>query len=76
MFGEWNGLIIVFGIIFLFIYGIILLCKRLNKHIGNTPWKIQCQHLDEPNHDRMACYQRQGMGAGMFFIFLAILPKH
>lgn len=76
MFGEWNGLVMVLGGTFLFIYAIVLLFKFLERRAKKFQWQQMCTHENEPNHDRIACYQRQLTGAGIFFILLAIAPKH
>lgn len=80
MFGEWDGLMMVLGITFLIIYGIVLLFRFAEKRMQKVQWQYKCTHEDELNHDRIACYQRQCTGAGtgiaLFFILAAIMPKH
>jgi hypothetical protein len=76
MFGEWDGCVIVFGGVFLLIYGVILLFRRLKKNAESARFQYKCAHDNEPNHDRIMCYTKQSDGIIGMFIVLAILSRH
>lgn len=65
--------IIASAVFCLAIYGIVLLARKNKNYKWEHP---KCNHVDEPNHDRIGCYQRQLMGIWMIVLMGAIVPKH
>lgn len=73
MFGQWDGLMMVLGITFMIIYGIVFLFRRIEKRIKDAPVVTHCTHENEQNHDRIACLQRQQLGVfGAIEVFLVL----
>lgn len=70
----WDILIITAAVIAFIAWAIKKLMHRYETKYAHQ-FTYKCYH-DEPNHDRIACYQQRLIGVGIFFIFLAIAPKH
>lgn len=52
--------------------------KMANDNAEKAGWR--CAHIDEPNHDRIACYSMSQRSQALLtvglFMFLAIAPKN